>query len=236
MHMEPAPQVLAATTVGNVQRVTHCNVGPQTRTQRVIEARRSAKLAATQADLGPRVCGADPQPQAARDIGLLAQRLALGAGSLAQALAWVRARCPSAGARPLAQLLAPDTEPRAQLLVQAQQKYGAEPQVQCVVTAEGGARPAVASQSMELQVPTRDDVQPAATQHCDVELQAPTCFVVTDVHPAVTQRSVESQRNSQPMAVQWGTQLEAFAEELAAAAMQSVTTTSAMHNRQQSGV
>ncbi|KAK3239107.1 hypothetical protein CYMTET_50944 [Cymbomonas tetramitiformis] len=48
-------------------------------------------------------------------------------------------------------LLAPDTEPRAQLLVQAQQKYGAEPQ-----------------------------------------------------------------RNSQPMAVQWGTQLEAFAEELAA--------------------
>ncbi|KAK3276151.1 hypothetical protein CYMTET_15760 [Cymbomonas tetramitiformis] len=30
------------------------------------------------------------------------------------------------------------------------------------------------------------------------------------------QRGADGQRNSQPMAVQWGTQLEAFAEELAA--------------------
>ncbi|KAK3253512.1 hypothetical protein CYMTET_37239 [Cymbomonas tetramitiformis] len=274
MHTKPAPRVLTATTVGKVQRVTHCNVGLQTRTQRVIEARRSAKPAATRADLGlqvcgakphpqargmellaqrqapgagslaqalawaharcpgtgarplatllvldadpraqpllqpqtygaepqvqplaqpqvcgmdPQVCGTDPQPQA-RDIGLLAQRQALGAGLLAQALAWVRARCPSAGARPLAQLLAPDTEPRAQLLVQAQ-KHGAEPQVQCMVTAKGGARPAVASQSMELQ------------------------------------RGADGQRNSQPMAVQWGTQLEAFAEELAARNSEQLTQT-----------
>ncbi|KAK3251944.1 hypothetical protein CYMTET_38736 [Cymbomonas tetramitiformis] len=73
----------------------------------------------------PQMCAAEPQPQA-RGAELLAQRQALGAGSLAQALAWAHARCPGTGARPLAQLPVPDSGPRAQPLVQPQQARGAE--------------------------------------------------------------------------------------------------------------
>ncbi|KAK3235318.1 hypothetical protein CYMTET_54470 [Cymbomonas tetramitiformis] len=109
---------------------------------------------------------------------LLAQRQALGAGSLAQALAWAHARCPGTGARPLATLLVLNADPRAQPLLQPQ-TYGAEPQVQPL------AQP-------QLLAP---DTEPRA------------------------QLLVQAQKHGaepQPMAVQWGTQLEAFAEKLAA--------------------
>ncbi|KAK3258082.1 hypothetical protein CYMTET_32857 [Cymbomonas tetramitiformis] len=44
----------------------------------------------------------------------------------------------------------------------------------------------------------------------------PQLLVQAQKHGAEPQRGADGQRNSQPMAVQWGTQLDAFAEELAA--------------------